>query len=154
MPELRGNTEDVRFDFAAADRLVARFRLTAEKVENQGGLRRRLADVAETDWKGPYGDQFKGRMNTCLDDGVALAQTLRRAADMVRDLAEEAEEEQQRRTAARQWIVDNNGSNLAEKAVDWVDDKIFGEDVPPYLQPRDLTPRTVPLNSQIRADRE
>ena len=62
MVDLRGISEDVPFDWGAADRLAAQLRASADRCEGQIPRRTAVANVAAAEWRGVYARQFTGRM--------------------------------------------------------------------------------------------
>lgn len=154
MSGIRGNSEDVRFDFEAADRLAVRFRSTAQQLESQIGWRNALAGVARQEWRGRYAEGFDVRMGLCTDGARALAQSMRNAAATVDELVRLAHEEQSRRIQARQWFEDQKSSNPLTWLWDRFEDWWSGPDVPAHLQPGPLLAATVPFEHHIAVNRE
>lgn len=149
MVDLRGISEDVPFDWAAADRLAARLRASADECEGQIPRRTAVANVAATEWRGVYARQFDGRMRICTDDARRLAAALRQAANQVDELSRLAREEQDRREKAREWQRQQQEEGLLDK----VGDFLFGEDdLPPVPDP--VTPPVYTSPAPVAAGRE
>lgn len=104
MAELR-NAEPITFDFAAAERLAAQFRATANLLLTQVSQRNTLADAARKDWKGAYEVRFGHNMQICGEDAERLAFAMDDAAAQVDELARLAKAESDRRAKAREWKV-------------------------------------------------
>ncbi|WP_157411654.1 MULTISPECIES: hypothetical protein [Actinoplanes] len=135
MVDLRGITEDVPFDHAAATRLAAQLRASADECEGQIPRRSTVAGIAAEQWRGVYAGQFTGRMDICYADARRLATAMRQAANQVDELSRLAAEEQQRREQAREWQRRQEDEGL----LDQIGDFFFGEDdLPPVPDP--ITP--------------
>jgi uncharacterized protein YukE len=142
-PPLR-DAEPIQFDFEAARTLAARFRATADLLRSQVSQRDSLASVARKEWEGVYAGKFDDRMGVCRTDAGRLATALDDAARQVDELARLAQDEQNRRAAARAWKVkhdawerEQSNDGLFENA--W--DAIAGDDEP---KPPNLTPNPPP----------
>lgn len=142
------NAEPIRFDFGAADRLVAQFRATADDLRAQIGQRDGLAHRARADWRGSYAGKFDARMTVCSRDAQRLADAMDSAAAKVQELARLAHQEQDRRTAARAWKVKHDAwqrhkdsENFLERGWDSIAGD--GEPKPPNLTP--YPPPTIPI---------
>lgn len=144
-------SEDVPFDFAGAEELVAEFRSAAVVLDDQSNARRGLARGARQEWRGVYGDQFDQRVNVCVGDGVALAGALRAAADGLEALTAAAKREQGRREAAREWERQQKNQGAFESVVDGVHDFLFGQERRPTFPPEE--PLTFHAQSQIAGQR-
>ncbi len=149
MTELH-DAEPITFDPAVAGRLAVQFRATASVLRAQIPHRHAIATTAREEWRGAYETKFEQRMNVCASDAERLAEAMDTAAAQVDELARLAQEEQDRRTAAREWKVrhdqwqhdqDNQG------VLGSVGDFLTGDDEP---EPPDLTP-TAPPNDLITA---
>lgn len=137
MPDLGAYEEDVRFNWTAADALVAELRSAAKVLDKQIGERKQIGAGARKQWEGSYAEKFDGRMNTCTGDAQRFVTSMHKAADDLQELARLAREEQQRRQQAREWVAQQKDKNWFEKGVDAVTDFFGGEDVPPPPPPRD-----------------
>ncbi|GAA4602737.1 hypothetical protein GCM10023107_61430 [Actinoplanes octamycinicus] len=141
MVDLRGISEDVPFDWDAADRLATQLRSAADACEGQISRRTSLASHASQEWRGVYGRQFGGRMDICTGDARRLATAMRTAANQVDELARLAREEQDRREKARAWAAEQEDESFLEK----VGDFFLGEDeddlppIPPPVTPPHYT---------------
>lgn len=93
---------DVQFDYGAAAQLAEELRSAARVVDHQSGERSRVGTKAKEEWRGVYRGHFDQRLSTCLTDGQALADQLRRAASRLEQAAIDARAEQARRVQARQ----------------------------------------------------
>ena len=150
MTELH-DAEPIIFDPAAAVRLAVRFRATASVLRAQIPHRRAIATTAREEWRGAYATKFEQRMNVCASDAERLAEAMDTAAAQVDELARLAQEEQDRRTAAREWKVrhDKWQQHQDNRGVLGSVGDFFtgGEDEP---EPPDLTPTATP-NALITA---
>jgi uncharacterized protein YukE len=145
MPDLGAYKEDVRFNWTAADALVAELRSTASVLDRQIGERKQVGAGARKKWEGSYAQQFDGRMNTCTGDAQRFVTSMRKAADDLQELARLAREEQQRRQQAREWVARQERKDwLDRNIIDPVKSVFVGEDVPPPPPPRD--PPKIPIH--------
>ena len=132
MADLHGISEDVRFDWVAAQRLSGELRLAASACDGQIPRRSGFAGEARQEWRGNFADQFIGRMRICTADGRRLAAAMREAADRVDQLARLAHEEQNRREQARAWQQHHDHRSTLTK----VEDFFTGDDdLPPVPDP-------------------
>lgn len=142
---LKGIDEDVKFDAAAADALIATVTAAASLVEGQAGSRASWITTGSKDFKGHFADLFKTNAATARADSTELVARLREVATGARRLKEEASKEQKRRETARQWKQDRDDRNILEKG--W--DKAFGgdDDTPP------VGPAASPVTLAVSASR-
>ena len=149
MTELR-DAAPITFDFDAAAQVARQFTETASFLRSQVPHRNALASRARVQWRGTFEVQFGERMNTCGVDAHRLADAMDLAASQVEELARLAREEQERRTAAREWkeahdawereqANDNVFENLGDVAFG------SGEPAPPNLEP--TPPPTIPIEA-------
>ncbi|HEX8157811.1 MAG TPA: hypothetical protein VF526_10545 [Solirubrobacteraceae bacterium] len=106
MEDLGAIHEPVPFNWEAADALVAQFNAGAGLLRGQRSRRTDLASKARTDWRGVYEGKFGARMTVCVTDAGRLADAMELAAKQVKELAQLAREEQQRRDVAKQYERD------------------------------------------------
>ena len=135
MADLGAIHEDVRFNWDAAGRLSAQFRMVATTLEGQISQRNTMAGQALQEWRGVFAEQFRVRMGTCTGDAQRFAESMRLAAKQLDELAELAREEQSRRERARQWETDQANESLLEKGVEF----FTGDDDKPPV-PGPITP--------------
>jgi uncharacterized protein YukE len=152
------DAQPITFDFAAAERLAARFRATADLLLTQVSQRTRLADVARKDWKGAYEVKFGHNMQICGQDAELLAFALRDAADQVDELARLAKEENDRRAKAREWKIAHDAwqrrqdqRSEAERLWDDLTNRDTHEPIPPDLNP--AAPPKIPIHAPARSSR-
>jgi uncharacterized protein YukE len=132
MADLHGISEDVRFDWAAAQRLSAELRAAATACDGQIPRRTGFAREAQQEWRGVFAQQFTGRMQVCAADARRLAEAMRTAATRVDELARLAREEQNRREQARAWQQQHDHRSTLQK----VEDFFTGDDdLPPVPDP-------------------
>ncbi|MCO8277497.1 hypothetical protein M1L60_43650 [Actinoplanes sp. TRM 88003] len=139
MARTHANTDPVRFDFVAAQRLIAELLNAAESLRATQAARRTLANQAREEWRGVFAKQFIADLETGDADARRLAASFEEAADGVRKLVRSAEREQERRArAAKYEEQQERRSNLA-KAGDFVLDQLGlgGDDLPPPPPPED-----------------
>jgi uncharacterized protein YukE len=137
--ELAGIEEDVRFNWAAASTLEQELRSTADTLDTQIPQRNGYASHAREEWRGQYSRQFQQRMEICSTDAGRLSDAMVLAANQVKELAEAAQREQDRRETARQWKQEQDDEGLMDKAGDF----LFGEDDKPPIPPPEPPPRFV-----------
>lgn len=146
MPDLGAYQEDVKFNWAAADDLVAELRSTASVLADQIGTRRRIAVGAREQWKGTYSHEFDGRLNICTGDAQRFVTRMREAANDLEELAKLARQEQQRRVNAREWVRQQQNKSGFDKFVDGAQEFFgFGEDVPPDVAPPIQEKSSIPI---------
>ncbi|MGH3812243.1 MAG: hypothetical protein ACRDUV_07265 [Pseudonocardiaceae bacterium] len=149
MAELGAYTEDVKFNWAAADKLVSELRSTARVLHDQIGERKRIGGPsgAREHWEGSYAQQFDGRLNTCTGDAQHFVNKMHDAANDLEELARLARQEQQRRVNAREWVREQENKSGLEEAWDGFTSAIgFGEDVPPDVAPPIQSESKIPIH--------
>jgi len=130
--ELAGIEEDVPFNFAGAAELERELRTTAGTLDSQIPRRNSYARDARDEWRGVYSREFVGRMKICTGDAKRLSAAIKLAANQVKELAERAQREQDRREAARAWKERQDN----ESGLNKLKDTILGEDdKPPIGEP-------------------
>lgn len=137
--ELEGIEEDVPFNFAGAAELERELRATAGTLDSQMPQRNTYARAARDEWRGVYSQQFVGRMRICTSDGDRLSAAMKLAANQVKELAERAQREQDRREEARAWKERQDN----ESTLDKIGDALFGEDDTPNIPPPEPPARFV-----------
>jgi uncharacterized protein YukE len=137
--ELAGIEQDVPFNFAGAAELERELRSTASTLDSQIPQRNTFARAARDEWRGVYSRQFVGRMRILTNDGHRLADAMKLAANQVKELAERAQREQDRREEARAWKERQDNESLLNKGKDF----LFGEDDKPPIPPPDPPRRFV-----------
>lgn len=144
MSDLGAYKEDVQFNWAAAKELAKELRSTADALDNQIGERKRIGTGSRKHWEGSYAHQFDERLNTCSGDAHRFVASMRQAANDLDNLAKLAQEEQQRRELAREWVKQQEDQNWFERNIsDPVGDFLFGDDVP--LPPPPVDPPKIPI---------
>ena len=136
--ELKGIEEDVQFNWAGAASLEQELRATAGTLDSQvpqrngyasrrprGMARRLLAPVRRA--------CGSARPTPDASDAMTLA------ANQVKELAEAAQREQDRRETAREWKRKQDDESILDKAGDF----LFGEDDKPPIPPPEPPPRFV-----------
>ena len=78
-------------------------------------------------------------MRICTSDAGRLSDAMTLAANQVKELAEAARREQDRREKAREWKRDQDNESTLNK----VGDFLFGEDDKPPIPPPEPPPRFV-----------
>jgi hypothetical protein len=101
MPNWSPNWQDVRWDHGASDAAIAALRRAASEVDRQAGERARAALTMLGEWRGAHRLTFDERLRRADAEDTALAGDLRRAAQQVARLAQQAREEQSRRERER-----------------------------------------------------
>ncbi|MGH2942721.1 MAG: hypothetical protein ACRDLN_08115 [Solirubrobacteraceae bacterium] len=137
--ELAGIEEDVRFNWEGATALEQELRTTAGTLDGQIPRRNSYAEDARDEWRGVYSRQFVGRMRICTTDARRLSSAMELAANQLKELAEAARREQDRREAAREWKREQDNEGFLDKAGDF----LFGEDDKPPIPPPEPPPRFI-----------
>lgn len=135
MPKLSADHQDVQFDRAAADRLIAQLRATAQVLEHQVPARNAMAENALAEWRGAFAEEFVHRMGMCVNDARRIADAMREAARALDELSARAEREQQRRELVRDWERDQANKSNWEKVTDAVGITSYDDDRPPVAPP-------------------
>jgi uncharacterized protein YukE len=136
---LAGIEDDVPFNFAGASELERELRSSATTLDAQVPRRNTYARAARDEWRGVYSQQFAGRMRICSNDGRKLSAAMKLAANQVKELAERAQREQDRREEARAWKERQDN----ESGLNQLKDSIFGEDDKPNIPPPEPPARFV-----------
>jgi uncharacterized protein YukE len=131
MSELEGIHEDVPFDWDGAEKLVARFRSAAKRLDEQVPRRGSDATAVREDWRGLYAHKFDGHVKICTSDARGIAGAMRAAALKLEELARLAQEEQDRREKARKWEEDQKHKSMFEKVTDEIGITGKDDDKPP-----------------------
>lgn len=137
--ELAGIEEDVKFNWEGATRLEHELRATASTLDSQVPRRNGYASDARQEWRGVYSRQFVGRMRICSSDAGRLSSAMELAANQVKELAQAARREQERREKARKWKHDQDNESTLNK----LGDALFGEDDKPPIPPPEPPPHFV-----------
>jgi uncharacterized protein YukE len=125
---LTGIEEPVRFNWDAAASLERELRSTAATLDGQIPQRNAYAGDAQREWRGVYSLQFVNRMEICTTDARRLKGSLELAANQVRELAEAARREQDRRDRAMAWKREQEDETDLEEAWEYITDT--DEEVP------------------------
>lgn len=116
MPAWTPQWQDVRFDHAAAARLVAEADALAAQLTSDAGVRGDLAARVLADWAGRRAEQASPRLRSLPDELADLAGELRRLARSVEQAAAEARAEQARREESRRrWHAERAAEQAAER---------------------------------------
>ena len=137
--ELAGIEEDVKFSWDGAATLERELRATAGTLDTQIAQRNGFASHALEQWRGLYSRQFVQRMEVCTPDAGRLSTAMTLAANQVKELAEAARREQDRRERAREWKREQDNEGFLDKAGDF----LFGEDDKPPIPPPEPPPRYI-----------
>jgi uncharacterized protein YukE len=123
---------DIPFDFGAAQQLAGEFDAVADLLESQSGTRPAIAGDARASWEGALDGEFGDRIATCVADGQRLADAMRRAAQGVRELAAQVEEENRRRSHARAYEQQQADKAWWQRVGNNISDFFTGRDpIPP-----------------------
>ena len=137
--ELRGIEEDVKFNWGGAASLEQELRTTAGTLDGQVPQRNGYAGHAREEWRGAYSRQFVQRMEICTSDAGRLSSAMTLAANQVKELADAARREQDRREKARAWKEKHDHKGLLDK----VGDFFTGDDDKPPIPPPEPPPHYV-----------
>ena len=115
---LQGISEDVPFDFEAAETLATACDNAATLIDTQSASRKTWVATAMGDFKGYFSHLFQNNATTASGDATELANALRATARGARKLATDARAEQKRREDARKWKEHHDHRNIFEKGWD------------------------------------
>ena len=101
MPNWQPNWQDVRWDFAAADRAASELERAADELDRTLATRNQSGQRATADWFGAYRDQFDAQLSGTQRTSQYLAGSFRAAAARIRQASLQASEEQARRLRER-----------------------------------------------------
>ncbi|MBX0330383.1 hypothetical protein K2Z83_22235 [Oscillochloris sp. ZM17-4] len=101
MPSWQPNWQDVIWDHGAADAAVAALGRAASEIDRAAGERARAALTLLGEWRGAHRLSFDDQLRRADGEDQALAGDLRRAAQEVSRLSQQAREEQARRVYDR-----------------------------------------------------
>jgi hypothetical protein len=138
--ELGAIHEDVPFDWGGADTLISAFDTMAQQIDEQRQGRRTAGDGALVDWVGQAVPLFLQRQSVGDADAGELVAALRDAAEDVRALKRAAQEEQDRRVAARAYVTAYERNEAEESTWNDITDFFGGEDFEPPPLPPPPTP--------------
>jgi uncharacterized protein YukE len=141
--ELAGIEENVRFDWEAAATLERELRDTAGTLGRQVPQRNGYAGGAQEDWQGEYSIQFVNRMEIFTSDARRLSGAMELAANQVRELAEAARREQDRREKAREWKRERDNESDLEEFGEFITFGLFEDDEKPPVPPPEPPPRFI-----------
>lgn len=137
---LRGISEDVRFNHAAASSLATGCRNAATAIDGQAGSRASWVTHGMVDFSGYYSQLFQQNGTIQAGDATRLAAALRDVATKVDYLAGSARAEQERRETARAWRQRQQEQGWWDDVVNW----FTGGEAPPVGGPDPAEPQTVP----------
>jgi hypothetical protein len=101
VPNWQPNWQDVRWDWAAADRAASELERAAEELDRTSTARGQAAERATADWRGAYRAQFDAHLSATLGMAWHLAGEFRDAAGRIRQASLRASDEQASRVRAR-----------------------------------------------------
>lgn len=145
MVSLGANEHDLDFDFTVAASVASAFDSVATTLDNQGASRTSHENTASAFFKGYFAELFTSNMGVASDDRIEIASALRSVAQGVRDIAEAAQQENERRQTARDYITRHD--DWWEKAWDW----FVGQEAPPRMTVNPaptITPPTPPAQTR------
>ena len=117
MPNWQPNWQDVRWDFAAAERAASELDRATDELDRTSATRREAAQRATAQWFGLYRTQFDSLLAGTLSTAQFLAGLFRDAALRIRRASVQAWEEQQRREAdRRRWRAEKAKEDAAAAA--------------------------------------
>ncbi len=102
MPNWQPNWEDVRWDYAAADRAARELDRAADELQSTSDARRQVADTAAAEWRGTYRRRFDQQLAEALRASWWHAGEFRDAAARIRRATQMARDEQARRERDRE----------------------------------------------------
>lgn len=117
MPNWQPNWQDVRWDYAAADRATSELDQAADTLDRTSTSRGDAADRARAEWRGAYRARFDMQLMDALGSAWQLAGTFRESAARIRQASARAREEQASRERARQrWYQEKAQEDAAARA--------------------------------------
>jgi hypothetical protein len=117
VPNWQPNWQDVRWDFAAADRAASELDRAADDVDRTSAARDQAAQRAMAGWRGAYRLQFDAQLQGTQRTARYLAGTFRAAAVRVRQASGQAMQEQVSRERARErWRREKADEDAARAA--------------------------------------
>jgi hypothetical protein len=132
---MTGIDQPVRFNWEAAAALERELRSAAGVLDGQVPQRNAWAGDAQQEWRGVYSLQFAGRMEIFTTDARRLSGAFALAANQVRELADAARREQQRRDTAMAYKREQEDESLVEEGWEYVTDSDEEVPVPPPEPP-------------------
>jgi len=117
VPNWQPNWQDVRWDFAAAERAASELDRAADQLDRTSAVRRQASERATAQWFGVYRAQFDVLVAGTLSTAHFLAGAFRDAALRIRRASVQAWDEQQRRIADRnRWRAEKAKEDAAAAA--------------------------------------
>lgn len=102
VPNWQPNWEDVRWNYAAAERAAGELDRAADELDSTSQARRQTADDAATEWHGTYRGRFDQQTTEVLRAAWWQAGELSDAAARIRRASQWARDEQARRERERE----------------------------------------------------
>jgi hypothetical protein len=117
VPNWQPNWQDVRWDFAAAERAATELDRAADLLDRTSATRAQASQRATAQWFGVFRTQFDSLVAATLSTAHFLAGAFRDAALRIRRASVQAFEEQQRRVADRKrWQAEKAKEDAAAAA--------------------------------------
>jgi hypothetical protein len=117
VPSWQPNWEDVRWDYAAADRAAFELERAADALDRTSSARGQVAERATAQWRGAFRTRFDQQLIDTLGSAWQLAGTYREAAARIRQASQRAREEQARRERDRErWRQEKAQEEAAARA--------------------------------------
>ncbi|MDQ6670026.1 MAG: hypothetical protein M3069_04655 [Chloroflexota bacterium] len=117
MPNWQPNWEDVRWNYAAADRAASELDQAAEAIDRTSTARGQASERATAQWRGAYRARFDAQLMDTLGSAWELAGTYRESAARIRQASARAREEQARREHERErWRQEKASEDAAARA--------------------------------------
>lgn len=132
---MQGIEDDVPFDDATCDALIAFCTASAASIEGQAGARASAVRTGSTDFEGLFSRLFIDNASVARSDASELATRLRELAVFAGELKAKAQAEQVRRQTARDWKTSLDQRNWFERTWDnWTNSE---KDARPPVGPPD-----------------
>jgi hypothetical protein len=117
VPSWQPNWENVRWNYAAADRAASELERTADALDRTSSARSQVADRATAEWRGAYRVRFDQQLLDTLGSAWQLAGSYRESAARIRQASQWARDEQARRERDRErWRQEKAQEEAAARA--------------------------------------
>jgi uncharacterized protein YukE len=117
VPGWQPNWEDVRWDYAAADRAASELERAADTLDQTSSARGQASERAIAQWRGAYRARFDAQLQDTLGSAWQIAGSYRDSAARIRQASARARDEQASRERARdRWRREKAQEDAAARA--------------------------------------
>lgn len=114
MPNWQPNWQDVRWNWAAADRAASELDRAADEIDRTSSARANSSERATAYWRGAFRSRFDAQLSDTLGSAWMLASSYRDAAARIRRASARERDEQNRRERDRtRWYQEKAAEDLA-----------------------------------------